>query len=270
MTDPLLLQPILQRRLTHAPWVDPRFRRLPGIQPLRPGTWLEVDDAYAAQMALRDWLLDHRRDAVVADLPGAEPATQELLKHVLDGVSALPGFDVRPYRVRRPDGVEIAPDEADPLGTLGRLVQEDFCVIERRQGAHVLTAAVLCFPASWTLAEKMGRPLDAIHAPVPAYDAGLARRVNRLFDAIRVGQGLWRVNVLGYDDPALFQPRPEGAPRPAPCGTPAFVRSERQCLVRLPDTQAVVFSIHTTVVARTALAAAEAAALAEMEGAEGA
>ena len=79
----------------------------------------------------------------------------------------------------------------------------------------------------------------------------MARRVQRLFDGVREGRPLWRFNALWYDDPTLFQPRPENAPRAAIDRSKApYFRSERQSLVRLPQTGAVVFSIHTYVVAR--------------------
>lgn len=126
----------------------------------------------------------------------------------------------------------------------------------------MLVAAVLCFPASWRLDEKIGRPLTAIHAPVAVYDADVGRRVQRLFDAIRPGQPLWRANLLEYDDPALFQPRSAFDPPRRTSGPEApYLRAERQCLLRLPRTGAVVFSIHTHVVRR---ADAGAEALAEL------
>ena len=255
---------ILQSRLTFAPWADPRHRRLPGIQPLDPGDWLSMDDAFAAQMAERDRLIAAAPQAVMAMLPGAGAAVAELLDRVVGEVARLPGYEVGQAAVLRPDGLRVPLDPARPLATLGRLAQQDFCVMERRGAAHVLTAAVLCFPAGWTLAEKLGRPLIGIHAPVAVYDATLAARVQRLFDAIRPEAPLWRANVLAYATPELFAPRTEADPRPQPAGHGRFIRSERQCLVKLPRSGAVVFSIHTAVVARTALSPAEAAAFAEM------
>jgi hypothetical protein len=80
---------------------------------------------------------------------------------------------------------------------------------------------------------------------VAPYDADLARRVQRLFDAIRPDRPLWRHNGLKYADPALYHPGREGAARPRDPGAAQFLRSERQCLVRLPVSGAVVFSIHT-------------------------
>lgn len=261
---------ILQSRLPFAPWVDPLQRRLPGIRPLDPADWLLCDDAFAGQMAERDRLIADAPEAVHALLPEALPAARELLARVLDELARLPGFTLGPREVTRPDGVSVPVDPDRPLLTLGRLVQEDFCLMQRgegRRGAeHVLTGAILCFPAGWTLAEKLGRPLIGIHRPVPIYDAGLAARVQRLFDAIRPEQPLWRANVLAYATPGLFAPRREGDPRPAPHGHGDFVRSERQCLVKLPETGAVVFSIHTVVVRRADLTAAETAALAGLHG----
>ena len=124
--------------------------------------------------------------------------------------------------------------------------------MEKRRGAeHVLTAAVLCFPASWRLVEKAGRPLTDIHVPIAEYDDDVARRVQRLFDGIQVDRPLWRFNQLWYQDPELYQPRSRSEPRRVGSGlkTGPYYRTERQTLLRLPRSRAVVFSIHTLVLA---------------------
>jgi hypothetical protein len=166
---------------------------------------------------------------------------------VLDRLSRVPGYRLGRTMAERPDGVTVPLDPTAPLVTLGRLVQEDLCLMQPMAGEHGLTGAILCFPANWTLAEKLGRPLTGIHVPVTPYDGDVARRVQRLFDAIRPGQALQRYNALIYDDPVLFQPRAEGTHRPPP-EKGLYLRSERQCLLRLPDSGAVVFTIHTHVV----------------------
>lgn len=240
------MTPILQRRLPQMPWMQPATARLPGIQPVAPGDWLRLDEAFDGQMAERDRLIRDCPAAVHALLPAAQEAAQELLDLVLAELPAL-GHILGTGHVTRPDGVRVALDRTAPLLTLGRLVQQDFCIHLPDGAEHALMGAILCFPASWTLAEKIGRPLTGIHAPVAAYDAGLAARVQRLFDAIRPGQPLWRANALLYEDPALHQPRREGEARPRPQSR-NYLRSERQCLVRLAKTGAVVFSIHTTIV----------------------
>lgn len=173
------------------------------------------------------------------------------------------GFALHGDAVLRPDGVTVDLSSDHPLIVAGRLVQDDLCLLEKPPGAseHVLTAAILCFPASWTLAEKIGRPLTAIHIPVAPYDAQMAARVQRLFDAIRPERPLWRQNALLYATPDLHQPRPEAEPRVSPETRPDYLRSERQCLIRLPRSGAIVFSIHTYVLPFAALTPEQAAAL---------
>jgi hypothetical protein len=253
---------ILQSRLPFAVWMDPKTARLPGIQPIEGDDWLRVDDAFAGQMAERDRLIATRPEIVHGMLESARPAAEELYDRVLAQLRRIDGYALGADEVRRPDGVVVALDPALPLMTLGRLVQEDLCLMEKQGDEHVLTGAVLCFPASWWLGEKLGRPLLGIHIPVPSYDPDLARRVQRLFDAIRPEQPLWRANALVYRDPTLHQPRREADPRTDRRGG-SYVRSERQCLLRLPETRAVVFSIHTYVVEITTLSSEELAGLDE-------
>ncbi len=221
-----------------------RPRPLPGVAPAAADDWVRVDETYARQMARREELLDRARADVLWMGADALDAAQEVLTEALAILPRL-GFAVGPEIVRCPDGRRVTLRREDPLGTLGRLVQEDICILEKRRDEHVLTAAVLCFPASWRLADKAGRPLGAIHDPVAAYDADLARRVQRLFDGVRPGRPLWRHNRLLYADPELHQPWRSG-PDDAPA---AYLRSERQCILRLARTRAVVFSIHSYVVA---------------------
>ena len=222
-------------------------QRLPQVSPVGPAEWLLVDAAYAAQLAEKARLVAERRGDVIAILPGAEEAVAELLETVLAELARRADFTVSGDRVTRPDGVTVAVDRDEPLLTLSRLVQEDFCIHQKDSAEHVLTAALLCFPAAWTLAEKLGKPLGRIHLPVARYDAEVARRVQRMFDMVRPEQALWRSNLLRYDDPALFQPNTEAYPRPVGRPTSPYLRSERQTILRLPSTGAVVFSIHTTV-----------------------
>ena len=252
---------ILHDKLPFAPWADARTRRLPGILPVEPGDWLRVDEAFAGQMALRAALIAEKPGLVHALDPGAMPAALELLDRVLGDLPGL-GYRVEGRQVVRPDGVVVALDRGAPLLTLGHLCQNDFCLLERRGGEHVLTGAILCFPASWTLAEKFLRPLTGVHGNVPVYDPGIAQRVQRLFDAIRPEQPLWRANALHYEDADLFHPRSEAEPRRKPQGLGGFIRSERQCLVKLPVTQSVVFSIHTYLIRDESLTTEQAAALA--------
>ncbi len=249
---------ILQREIPDGvPWRHPPAARLPGLSPLPIEQWLTRDDAFAAQMALRETLIASRHDDVIALLPSAEPAAQECLDTISRELDA--SYTSIETTVTRPDGATVHIDRGDPMATIGRLIQSDVCLMESGPNGYVLTGAVLCFPASWTLAEKIGKPLSAIHGPVQAYDDNLEKRVQRVFEAIRPGTVLARSNALIYADADLFAPRTEVDRRPY--AGENFLRTERQTLRRLPNTGAVVFGIHTTVIAMASLPDADQRAL---------
>ncbi len=245
---------IHQTRLPVAPWMAGHMLRLPGTVPVPLADWLQRDEVYAEQMAYRDRLIAEREADVHALLPGAEAAAAELLGAVLATLEGAEGYVHVPGGLRRPDGVVVPLGDA-PLIVAGRLVQEDLCLLEKPEGAqeHVLTGAILCFPSNWTLGEKLGRGLARIHLPVEQYDEDIARRVQRMFDLIRPEAPVMRANLLPYTFGDLHNPRREfHRHRPDP-GSARFVRVERQTLLRLPVTQAVVFSIHTYMVPTAAL-----------------
>ncbi len=224
-------------------------RALPGVQPLAADDWLRVSDACAGQMAERRARLAVAREAVLFESAGSEDAAAEVLEAALRLLPGL-GFAVNGPLVTCPDGFETDTRSDTPLAMLGQIVQEDICILEKRGSEHVLTAAVLCFPAGWTLSEKAGRPLTQIHTPVESYDAAMATRVQRLFDGVQAGRPLWRNNWLKYDAATLYQPHSVHGPRRESGDRAAapYIRAERQCILRLPRTRAVVFTIHTYVV----------------------
>ncbi|MGR3615227.1 MAG: heme-dependent oxidative N-demethylase family protein [Paracoccaceae bacterium] len=239
------MKPVLQTSLPYDISTDPR---LPGVQPVGSADVLIQDEAFAGQLVERERLLNEHRDTVLQLQDNARPAAVELLHFVLDLHYPDREDD---SDVLRPDGVRVHIDLDDPLDSLGRIAQQDFCILQKQGDEHVLTGAVLCFPASWSLAQKFGRPLVRIHKPVSSYDDGMAKRVQRLFDGVQADRPLWRFNALPYSDPSLHLPRTEEdrrSDRKDP--TTDYVRSERQVIVRLPQTQAVVFCIHTFIVRR--------------------
>ena len=239
---------ILQNALPQAPWSKPQTWRMPGTQALDPATWLVVDDAFGAQMTLRETLIETRLGEVHDLRPEGRAAAVECLDHVLAFLALQPAYRVADNAILRPDGVEVAVDRDAPLVTLGRLIQEDICLMQPGPDGHILTGAMLCFPASWTLEEKIGRPLVRIHRTVPKYDVDTARRVQRLFDGIQVGRPMWRANAHLSASPALFAPKREADTDRAQGSDARYLRSERQTLMRLPLSGAVVFGIHTYMV----------------------
>jgi hypothetical protein len=252
---------ICQSHLAVAPWMDALSSRLPGLQPVAPGNWLQRDDAFNAQMAYRDRLIADRFETVVAGQPYVSPPERDLLAAVIAAVEDAPGYRRRSNTIIRPDGVSVGITAHRPLVVAARLVQEDLLMLEARPEGHVLTSGVLCFPASWTLREKLGRGLLAIHRPVARYDVSMAQRVERVLTALQPGKAVWRANVLCYNDPDLHAPRREAEKRPFDPALPLYVRVERQTLLRLTPSNAIVFTIHTHIVPFARLTADQAATL---------
>ena len=245
----------------YAPYADPRQRRKPGLAPLDPEAWIETDERYAEQMAYRERLIADRRDVVFAETNGSAAAQDELFAMLLANLSARSDFEVGDA-VRRPDGEIVEMGNEPSALNAGRLVQEDFCILERGPEEYLLTAAILCFPSRWSLAEKIGRPLTAIHGPVPDYTDDLAKRVNRVFEGVKVGLPLWRANWTIHDHAEPHQP--SGDWRWEEGGDTLVIRVERQTFVRLPETQAVVFGIRTFIDPLEAVTRDQAAALLEL------
>ena len=232
-------QVILQKSI---PYEWQKVTKLPGVMPLNPHEWIIFDDAYIDQMAEREVLLKNNNDVIVKD-KNSEEAARELLYATLHFLCNADGFEVSEKQVITRDKRIVKINYNKPLLTCGLLVQNDFCVMQKIDGQHVLSAAVLCFPANWRLKEKFMKPLFSIHRNVPEYSPEIAKRVDRIFDGIRVAQPMWRFNVLEYSDPTLYQPYRRNKEL-----KPSYVRSERQTFLKLPDTGAVIFGIHTFVV----------------------
>jgi hypothetical protein len=196
--------------------------------------WLTADQFRTQELALRRRLLDEQHERVFAMNPSAEAAAAETLELVNAWLEA--------------SGLEPPPTGCHALEAAGRAVQEDLCLMVRRDGAWHLDGAVLCFPSFWSLTEKFGRPTGGLHEGVAHYGEELAPRVERFFDRLRPGQVVWRRNLSVKPYPLLFVPLPKRAQpvgdlSPTDDGSPFWLRSEFQTLQLLPRSGAVLFTI---------------------------
>ena len=227
----------------YLPFCDPVQRKVPGLFPLLPKTWVQRDAAFPAQMALRDDLVAAKGHAVAAVLPEGRDALGECLNAVAAHlIETDPDYRRQGANLVRPDGQTVPVDGA--AASLARLAQEDWLILTPRPGhsEYVLVGGALCFPAHWNLPDKLGLPLTQVHGPVPDYRATLADRVNRIFAALHVDRPLQRLNwSLGASDD-LYCPHPH---MESDYHAPTHLRVERQTVRRLPDTEAVVFGVKT-------------------------
>lgn len=212
-----------------------------GLKPLEPADWLEVDEHYDDYISEKQRLLAERP----ADVFVAEDDTLDAQAEVLDLVAthlATCGPQQLPP-LPKPDPT--------PLKTASLLVQEDLVLMRRGDNGWRLAAASLCFPSSWSLAEKFGKPLTEIHEPVPQFGEGTrnAQLIERMFDNLQ-GQMVIRWNWSLQGDDGLYQPLSdsqrhvravERMPRFAKADP--FIRVERQTLRKLPRSGDILFTI---------------------------
>jgi hypothetical protein len=249
MTDPTLIN----SSAPYLPFNGGHFRLAMGLMPLPAAQWIEIDDRLAADLAAKRELLEKRHAEAFAAEAEAEAPAAELLRllgeHLPRHHPEIFGRQSeRLHNAATGETWNIEQPPLHPLDLAGRLVQEDFCLLRSSGGPYRLIAASLCAPARWRLAEKIGRPIAAVHEPVPGYAAALAQPVDRFFSALKSGRVVWRVNWSIFDNPAPFQPvalPPAEVITEQNAGERLWLRVERQTLRRLAETGAVVFTIRT-------------------------
>lgn len=249
------MQPLPEETL-HDPIETGPYRMAMGLTAASERDWFEIDTLYPSEMGEKRRLLAERHADVFAVTPGSAAACTEALAMIAAHLTA-----------RYPDwfsatgsllsngltGETWNRPSIDPLELAGRLVQEDLCIIQNGPEGPVFTAGVLCFPSRWRLTEKIGRPLSAVHGPVPLYAERLSGPVDRFMRHLKPERIASRLNWSVVDDPALFQPGGKwrrdrnGAVTAQNAGEKLFVRAERQTLRLLPDSGAVLFGIRVHV-----------------------
>lgn len=229
-----------------------------GLKPIDPAEWIAPADNLEAMLAEKDRLNCEIPDLVFVEEPGTREAQAELrdllAAHLLECQAALYRRHGSAISVGGVRTVELADADRAPLLAAAGLVADDLVLMRKDDSGWRLVAASLCFPSSWTLSEKFGRPLQQIHTPVPGFGEGTrtADVIQRIFDNLQPGQPVIRWNWSLQADRALYKPlssvqRDERAvakpPRFADGAASAFIRVERQTLRKLHVSGDIVFTI---------------------------
>ena len=230
-----------------------------GLKPLSLDDWIEPGPDLEDQLDEKARLYAEIPEKVFVEEPDSRGVQAEVLDLL---VEHLPR---RFPDIYRKDGDAMLIGQggrrvllgADPasLRTASLLVAEDLIVMRKGEGGWRLAAGSLCFPSSWSLVEKFGKPLQDIHAPVPGFGPGTrsADLINRMFDGLQ-GQAVERYNWSIQAGSALYHPlsgqqridRASGRPTKFPDGDidgRAFIRVERQTLRKLPVSKDILFTI---------------------------
>ncbi|TGQ82276.1 DUF3445 domain-containing protein [Mesorhizobium sp. M8A.F.Ca.ET.207.01.1.1] len=232
-----------------------------GLKPLDPANWIEVDGHLLPYLAEKRRLYAEIPERVFVEEDGTRAAQQEVLE--LLGAylpERFPDIHRRGDAGVAVEGVTSHPAISSslagaPLVAASLLVQEDLILMRRDDSGWRLAAGSLCFPSSWALTEKFGKPLQQIHEPVPGFGPGTrpADLINRMFDGLQ-GQAVERYNWSIQSGDALYHPlsnleridRATNRPTRFPDGNVkahAFIRVERQTLRKLPASRDILFTI---------------------------
>ncbi len=228
------------------------------MKPIDPADWIAPCDNLTAMLAEKERLNREIPDRVFVEEPATREAQAELLAllvaHLVDRHPQTYRLDGDIMVVEGERQVNLADPHLPPLRIAADLVADDLVLMRRGENGWRLAAASLCFPSSWTLSEKFGKPLQEIHNPVPGFGEGTrtAEIINRMFDSFQRGQPAIRWNWSLQSDRALYKPlsneqRDERAvarpPRFAEGAASAFIRVERQTLRKLAVSGDIVFTI---------------------------
>lgn len=255
-----LVTPPLPPLPDYSPFREGPFKLAMGLQPLDLQDWIEPDVRLADELAEKERLLRERHQEVFAALPEAMAGSVEVLELLAEHLpTRFPTLYKREgnilHNLVTQQSGDLLQNALHPLDVAGRLVQEDLCLMQQDARAQVycLVGASLCFPTRWRLLEKLGKPLNTIHDPIPGYAEQLASTMDRYFERIKVDKPVWRINWSLIDDPTLFQPTGHGRKGlnlDITCenaGEKLWLRMERQTLRRLPLTQDILFTIRVHV-----------------------
>ncbi|MEP1208728.1 MAG: DUF3445 domain-containing protein [Rhizobiaceae bacterium] len=223
-----------------------------GLKPLADGNFLHIDEDFLSYRDQKQALYGRVFDEVCIAEPGTLDAQREVEELVIDKLksryphlyefSGEDGSDA----VCQQTGTRIQCNRDMPLSSAALLIPDDLVLMRRDDSGWRLVAGSMAFPASWSLAEKMSRPLEAVHGPVPL-SAQMSLRINRIFDGLQPSIPVWRTNWSLDQDDELRQSRLENQKREeaAKINSNVYFRTEFQTLYKLPESKDILFTIHT-------------------------
>ena len=205
-----------------------------GLAPVDAQHFLHVDNQRDRYLAEKRDMYERMFDDVFRAEDNTIDAQSEALAHI---------------RAALGDPLQVDPllSETSPLAAAGLLVQDDLVLMRKDERGWRLVAASLCFPSSWSLAEKFGLPMEEVHAPVPGMEGKMSARINRIFDALRPDTPLWRENWTFEGDCDLRHERSMAVRSPTykeeKLQGPLWLRTEYQTLHKLPVSGTILFTI---------------------------
>ena len=208
-------------------------------------------DQYHREIELKQNLLDTQLDqcwAATLDSVAAQAEAVQLLRSRCDNEHPLLS-----EMVENQSGRSSGIGSDSPLLAVSRLVQEDLVILrhDAARGFPIMAGSV-CFPSGWSIADKIGQSQGCVHAAVPEFNQQLLNPSLKLLQRLKSGRSVSRSNWSVRASSRLNQfPRDAHVTLAASesvtqqTAAECMFRVEFQTLSRLPETQAILFTIHT-------------------------
>jgi hypothetical protein len=219
------------------------FRLNMGLRSLDEAQWLEGGDDLFAQILERVSLGDNARETIYQVLPDYEQPITELVERVVANLREFHGgeYSFHGSAISHiSTGAVAQTHAADALLQVATIIGEDLVILAREDDEWKIVAGAVLFPSRWKLSEKIGKGMDAVHAPVPGYNNALAPYMTATFDKITADRPVWRKNWSLHSTADLHQPTSIHSP-----ANPEdyWWRTERQTLTRSREGDFLFFTI---------------------------
>ena len=219
------------------------FRLNMGLRSLELSNWLERGADLEQQIQERTTLAISAREIVYQELPGYEIAISELVQRIITNLKDFHGdkySSTQSSITHRSTNTTIELHSPQILLDIATIIAEDLVVLSRENNEWKIVAGAVLFPSRWKLAEKVGKGMDAVHAPVPGYQGALAPYMTATFDKISVDRPVWRKNWSLHSTADLHQPTSIHEPA---LPENYWWRTERQTLTRANSGDFIFFTI---------------------------
>ncbi|KAK6465653.1 hypothetical protein DFJ63DRAFT_333071 [Scheffersomyces coipomensis] len=267
------------------PFKNAEYKLTMGIKTLDPQDWLLIEPTYLDRVNTKTKLIHNSHESYPKDkdirastlfmTEEAVPATRELYNLIINYM-----VDKYPMYFKKVDNHQIhnlitdkflpqTSEGVDPekcLEYLVKNIEEDVIILlkdptrehEKDGSEYFFKAGIFAFAAGFDPADRFNKPLSYVHHPIPGYEEKLKLSMNRGFNRLAPGQFITRNNFsIQSHDLFYVDDRNKGHNRPVDfVPTPLKVddldfdnqvhyRSERQCLTKLPESGAIIFTIRT-------------------------
>ena len=236
--------PSMTSTFIYPPPVDGKpFRLNMGLRSLEPQFWLEPGADLLQQIPERIELAATKTETVYQELPGYQSAVAELVNRIVENLKEFHdrNYSFTPNTVTHiPTNTIISLNSPDVLLQIASIIGEDLVVLSREDNEWKIVAGAVIFPSRWRLSEKIGKGMDAVHAPVPGYEVALAPYMTATFDKIGTDRPVWRKNWSLHSTEHLHQPtsiHQQVSPEDY------WWRTERQTLTRSSEGDFLYFTI---------------------------